>query len=89
MDEKCPVDSVFTSGGNVVELPDGSLFASMCVRYGNVLIVGRDKKLVWNAISEKWVPGLKKWTVTGNYRASIITGQKELERLVWGGEAKK
>ncbi len=83
MDERNPVDSVFTSGGNVVELPDGSVFASMSVLYGNVFIVGRDKRVLWNAISERWNPTEKKWKVGANYRASIVVTRKELEEMIW------
>ncbi len=86
MGEKNPVDSVFTSGGNIVELPDGSMFASMSVLYGNLFIVSRDKRILWNAISEHWNPAEKKWKVAANYRASVIIGRKELEALIWNDE---
>ena len=85
MDGRNPVDSVFTSGGNVIELPDGSMFASMSVMYGNLFIVGRDKRLLWNARSERWNPTEKKWKLNANYRASIIVSRKELEDLIWNG----
>lgn len=83
MRERNPLHSIFTSGGNVIELPDGSMFASMSVKYGNLLIVGRNKRLLWNAISERWSPTEKKWTVDANYRASIILSRKDLEDLIW------
>ncbi len=82
MNEKNPIDPTFMAGGNVLELPDHSIFASMCVMYGNMFIVSRDKKILWNAISESWMPAKKKWKVQTNYRASIIT-RKELEGLIW------
>jgi hypothetical protein len=88
MNEKNPVDSVFTSGGNVIELPDGSMFASMSVLYGNLFIVSRDKRILWNAISERWNPTEKKWKVNANYRASIIVSRKELEDLIWNDGVK-
>ena len=88
MNEKNPTDPVFSAGGNVMELPDHSIFASMCVLYGNIFIVSADKKLLWNAISETWNPGKQKWKVQANYRASIIINRKELESLIWNEEKK-
>ena len=86
MDERNPVDSVFTSGGNIVELPDGSMFASMSVKYGNIFIVSPDQRILWDAISERWNPTQKKWKVNANYRASIIVNRNELEDLIWNDE---
>ena len=83
MNERNPVDSVFTSGGNVVELPDRSFFASMSVMYGNLFIVSKDKRILWNAISERWSPTEKNWKVNANYRASMVISRKEMEALIW------
>ena len=88
MDEKNPIDPVFMAGGNVLELPDHSIFTSMCVMYGNIFIVSPDKNILWNAISEIWVPAKKKWKVQANYRASIIINRKELEDLIWNENQK-
>ena len=85
MNEKTPIDPAFMAGGNVLELPDHSLFVSMCVLYGNVFIISKDKKILWNAISEIYNPAKKKWKVQASYRASIIT-HKDLEDLVWKEE---
>ncbi len=83
----------FSSGGNAIELADGSMFACMSGYItdsaftsfspvdSKVFIVGRDKKIKWCAIPEKWNPGSKKWRRITQYRASIITSKKELEQL--------
>jgi len=73
-----------TGGGNVIELPDGSMFASLYAPYSNVFIVNRNKEILWNAIAEKW--NGSEWTPNGQYRASIITNPKDLERLIWNQE---
>ena len=88
MNETTPVDSIFTSGGNVIELPDGAMFASMSVKYGNLFIVSRDKRILWNAISERWNPTERKWKINANYRANIIINRKELEDLIWQGSSR-
>lgn len=72
-----------TIGGNVVELPDHSFFVCMNTQYARIFIVGRDKKIVWNAVPEKWNPPENDWFQSMmQYRASIIT-RKELESLIW------
>lgn len=76
----------FTSGGNVEELPDGSFFASMGGGYSKVFIVNREKKVIWSAMAERWNAYERKWEMIPQYRASIITDRKELERLIWKGE---
>ncbi|MCW3123248.1 MAG: hypothetical protein JWQ38_2740 [Flavipsychrobacter sp.] len=73
----------YTSGGNVIELPDRSLFVCMNAQYGKLFIINRDKKVLWSAAPEKINPGNKEWYVAPQlYRASIIT-RKELEQLIW------
>jgi hypothetical protein len=87
---KCQVENNnsggFASGGNVIELPDYSLFVSMGFPDSKVFIVNKDKKILWNAIAEKWSPAEKKWESIILYRASIITNRKLLEQLIWGEE---
>ena len=39
-----------TTGGNVIELPDDNIFASMGSGYGKVFIVTRDKEILWSAL---------------------------------------
>ncbi len=76
----------FPSGGNVIELPDQSVFVCMSGLYSKVFIVSSDKQILWSALPEKWDPSEKKWNVCSQYRASIIPGRKELERLIWNDE---
>jgi Arylsulfotransferase (ASST) len=73
----------FQSGGNVIELPDRSLFASMAGNYSKIFIVSPDKEILWSAIPEHWNPSGKKWAVFHPYAANIILDQKELETLIW------
>jgi hypothetical protein len=75
-----------TSGGNVIEMPGGEMFVSMCSPYGNMFIVNKEKKLLWDAILEKWQPEEKKWYPISSYRASIISNKKDLEHLIWNEE---
>ncbi len=76
-----------TTGGNVIEMPGGEVFASMCAPYGNVFIVGKGKKKLWDAVLEKWDAAANKWVPQDQYRASIITSRQQLERLL--GNAQK
>ncbi len=73
-----------TMGGNALELPDESLFISMCTPYANVFILDKDKQIKWNAVPEKWDGGAKKWIAIPQYRGSIITDRKKMEQLIWG-----
>ena len=76
----------FISGGNVLELPDRSMFVSMGEPHCKVFIVSRDKKILWNAIPEKYDQALHQWVQPYDlYRATIIT-RKELEQLIWKSE---
>ena len=77
-------NSLFASGGNVIELPDQSLFVSLGLPESKILIVNREKKLLWDAIFEKWNPFQKAWEPTTLYRASIIPNRKAFEKMVWG-----
>ena len=76
-------DAYYTSGGNVTELPDGSLFVSMSNHYTNVFIVSPEKKILWNAIPENHTEESKQWQPATQYRASIIATGKQMEQLVW------
>jgi len=73
------------SGGNVMELKDQSLFVSMGGFYSKMFIVTDDKKEVWSAIPEHWIPS-QTWTPVMEYRASIIENREDLERLIWNAE---
>ena len=80
----------FRSGGNVIELPDGSFFTSLATDlYSNIFIVSRGKKVQWSAMPEKWNQLESKWEPVFQYRASIITDQKDKERLIWNGTLRK
>jgi hypothetical protein len=43
----------FTSGGNVVELPNHSIFASMSGPSSKIFIVTKNKEMLWSAIPEQ------------------------------------
>lgn len=80
----------FRSGGNVIELSNGSIFTSLATDlYSNIFIVGRDKKVQWSGMPEKWNQLESKWEPVFQYRASIITDQKDKERLIWNGTLRK
>ncbi len=74
----------FARGGNIIELPDQSLFASINLPYSVIFIVSRNKEVQWSALPEKWNPSQKKWESLGSYRASITAGRQEIENLVFG-----
>ncbi len=80
--EKKQAGDKYTTGGNVVELPDSSLFVSMCSGYSELFIVGLDKKILWSAIPEKWDANGNSWEATTQYRASIINSRRDLEYLI-------
>ena len=73
----------FVAGGNAVELPDHSFFASLygdfCAR---VFIVGTDKKLSWCVSPEMRNAVTKEWEGFDFYRASIITDQGLLKKFI-------
>ena len=87
----CPVPPInmanpmqFVAGGNVMELPDKSIFASLYGDlYSNIFIVNEQKMIIWSAIPEKWNATTAKWEGIDMYRASIFTDQKQLEQLVF------
>jgi hypothetical protein len=78
-----------TSGGNVIELPDESMFASLCMPYNDLFIISRNKKILWHAILERWDTEQKKWSDMTQYRASIIPNAKALENLIWNAAIQK
>jgi hypothetical protein len=77
-----PLPQHQTSGGNVIEMPDKSMFVSMCGPYCKVFIVSRDKKILWCALPERYNAVEKIWNPISEYRATIIT-RRQLEALVW------
>jgi len=72
-----------TVGGNVIDLPDASIFVSMGGEYPRIFIVSMDKELIWSAVQEIWNIYKKKWEVCEQYRASIIVQREDLEKLIW------
>ena len=81
--EKKQTSDRYTTGGNVLELADNSLFVSMCSGYSELFIVNIDKKILWSAVPEKWNLDEKMWEGTTQYRASVINTRKDLEKLIW------
>lgn len=71
-----------TSGGNVEELPDRSLFVSMNNIYSKVFIVSRAKHLLWSAVAEKRNSNEEPWTISPQYRASIIAKPEDITHLI-------
>jgi hypothetical protein len=86
--ERIP-EMVFSSGGNVDELPDGSFFCSMSSGYSKTFIVSRDKEVLWSAMAEKWNPDKNKWDKISIYRSSIISSREDLENLIMNSETTK
>ncbi len=72
-----------TKGGNVQELPGGSLLVSFCTPYNNLFIVDRKKQLLWDALLEQWNPDTQTWGVLDEYRASYVPGAVALAGMVW------
>ena len=94
---ECPMDELtqaeqqrilFNAGGNVDELPDSAFFVCMGSAYGKLLIVNRDKKVLWCAQPERWNSKLNKWMNQPEYRSSIVS-RKDLEKVIWGEPLKK
>jgi len=93
---QCPVSDAlkpgkehinFKVGGNVLELPDQSRFVSVGYPDCRIFIVNHDKKVLWNAIPEKYNTTNKQWKQPAElYRASIIADKKQLEALIWISE---
>jgi hypothetical protein len=88
----CPVDfanekkggrSPITSGGNVLELPDESLFISTSMPFPNLYIVDKNNNITWAAITENYNKSKATWVGIGQYRGSIILERQQLEDLIW------
>jgi hypothetical protein len=58
--------------GNIYELPDNNLLVNL--GYINRTIeLTRDKKIVWDAFTEKWDPKVNKWIPFPQFRSSYIS----------------
>jgi Arylsulfotransferase (ASST) len=79
--------SLFSAGGNVMELADSSIFVSTNTNFSKIFIVTRDKKMLWIAKVEKWFQDLGDWKPFPMYRATIIPDPRELERVIWNTKA--
>ena len=83
------LNSHVTSGGNVIEMPDQSLFVCMNSQFGKMFIINLDKKILWSAVTEKVrMPGKTWFSLPQQYRASIIT-RAQLEQLIWNSDSSK
>jgi hypothetical protein len=70
-----------TTGGNVLELPDGSMFVCMNSQFNKMFIVNRNRQILWSAVPErKSQEG--GWHITSEqYRAYIIS-RDDLDKLI-------
>ncbi len=94
----CPVELIganvtakrrqLSTGGNVMELPDKSIFVSSCSPYNKLFIVNRNKEILWSAGTERWNGTKNEWQQLPVYRASIIPERKSLESLIWNSYPK-
>jgi hypothetical protein len=86
---ECTIDDTaknryqFPSGGNMVLLPDSSLFVNMGGSYSKFSIITPQKQLLWSALPERYDAENKAWVPAAGYRASIIKSRAELEQLIW------
>ncbi len=72
-----------TSGGNAIELSDNSFFVNIGMPYSDIFIVSRDKKILWSARAERRDPATNTTHDIFDYRASITTNPKDIEKLIW------
>ena len=68
------------SGGGVFELKDGCIIATAGTA-GRTFIADKDKKLVWNAVSEE--KGDEGWHHYSQYRVSVIEDTDTLKKLIF------
>ena len=77
--------ALFMSGGDVKELKDNSLFVCMGGTYSKIFILNRNKEISWSAIPEVYLQTEKRWSALPQYRANIIEGAADIQKLVLGG----
>jgi hypothetical protein len=87
-DYSCSFDQDFSkidkkAGGNVIELPDSSIFVSMGGDYCRIFVINMKKEILWDALPEVWNVSGKTWQATDQYRCSIATNHKDIEKLIW------
>jgi hypothetical protein len=83
-----PKSSNTTSGGNVIYLPDGSVFASLSFPYSSIYIVNMNKEIKWESVLEKKNADTKTWVEMPTYRASVITSKSDLNNVIRYGHKK-
>ena len=69
--------------GNVVELPDSSLFVCTGSDHTKLFIVSRSKDELWSAVPEKWFPEKNEWHSVPQYRSGIIYDRRQMDGLIW------
>ncbi|MCF8449190.1 MAG: aryl-sulfate sulfotransferase [Taibaiella sp.] len=77
------VAGVRSRGGNIIDLPDGEVFGSLSEPYSDLIIVDRQKTLLWKAVSEKWDVLSNSWVKLPTYRASMIPSAAHLNDIIW------
>ncbi|MEI8279824.1 MAG: aryl-sulfate sulfotransferase [Bacteroidota bacterium] len=70
------------SGGNVVELNDGSMIVCMG-GINRIFIVNKDKKIVWDAVIERLHPLKSEFVPFPQYRVSPVTLINACEALIY------
>jgi len=79
------MDVVRSGGGNVLALPDGAVFFSMSMPYNDIMIVDKNKKILWDAKPEKRDCTTGAWKDLTTYRASLISSAQDMQNMVWYG----
>jgi hypothetical protein len=80
--ESGAVSHNITSGGNAQELSNGNIFLSMCNPFGDMLLVDKNKRILWQATGTTCNPIKAKRQAISTYRAQMVS-RVELERLIW------
>lgn len=62
-------------GGNVLEMPDGSVFASFNMPNNLIAIIGANEDMLWGGLIEQKTDEIQEWQPMGTYRASFISGE--------------
>lgn len=74
-----------SSGGNIIRLEGGNIFASLSLPYNDLVIVTRDKKEKWRATPMHRQSAEQPWQSINNYRASVLSSKRDLLNLIYGG----
>lgn len=60
-------------GGNIRPMNDGTIFTSASSPYGDMMIVDKNKKVLWHAVLEQRSAETGIWAAVPTYRASFFT----------------